>query len=91
MNLCRACNEDFSTVRAFDGHRVGRHEYRFDADHLDGRRCLDTEELTELGWKKSAKGRWQDTTTIRRASETLPVSLRAPAGVRVGSFEGDSP
>jgi hypothetical protein len=30
-NLCRGCGEDFTSTRLFDEHRVGKHEYVFDA------------------------------------------------------------
>lgn len=60
MNLCRACNQDFSSVKNFDRHRVGKHEYLFSADHLDGRRCLDIEEMTNLGWTFNERKQWHD-------------------------------
>lgn len=56
MNLCRSCGEDFSAVKYFDEHRVGAHEYTFASDRLDGRRCLDTEELKALGWTLNKRG-----------------------------------
>jgi hypothetical protein len=27
MNLCRVCERDFASVRAFDAHRFGSHVY----------------------------------------------------------------
>ena len=66
MNLCRACGENFSSVRTFDRHRVGKHEYtfseglRFDPPVEDGRRCLHPEEMTGLGLSRDKHGRWSD-------------------------------
>jgi Putative sensor/Histidine kinase len=66
VNLCRACSEDFVSVTVFDRHRVGKHAYRFvegmrmDPAREDGRRCLDVEEMTALGWREDRHGRWQD-------------------------------
>jgi hypothetical protein len=45
VNLCRSCGHDFSSIEMFDAHRVGKHEYLFDSEHLDGRRCLDASEM----------------------------------------------
>lgn len=59
MNLCRGCRQDFGSVTAFDAHRVGKHAFLYDEDHPDGRRCLDTEELSALGWKQDQHGRWR--------------------------------
>jgi len=60
MNLCRSCGHDFSSVRLFDSHRVGKHEYLFDSEHLDGRRCLDASEMEAKGWAQNERGRWSD-------------------------------
>ena len=64
MNLCTACGQDFGSVELFDRHRVGRHGYTF-AEGLelgleDGRRCLDTEEMQDAGWRLNARNRWVD-------------------------------
>jgi hypothetical protein len=59
MNLCRSCNKDFGSLSAFDAHWVGKHEYRWSPEHEDGRRCLDEEELTELGWHRDSHGRFR--------------------------------
>jgi hypothetical protein len=72
MNLCRSCNKDFGSLSAFDAHRAGSYEYRWDPELEDGRRCLDSEELTEKGWKQDRYGRWRqpisDEVRIRLAS-----------------------
>ena len=65
MNLCRACDTDFSSVAAFDRHRAGVHEYLF-AEGLqmnppreDGRRCMAPEEMLGGGMGLDPKGRWK--------------------------------
>lgn len=58
MNFCRVCSEDFNSLSAFDKHRVGRHEYLFSADRMDGRRCLAPSEMLELGMARNKSGRW---------------------------------
>ena len=63
MNLCRACGEDFGSVGAFEAHRVGKHAYLWSPEHEDGRRCLDKEELTELGWHRDDHDRWRQPIT----------------------------
>jgi len=50
MNACGACSQDFTGVRDFDSHRVGRH----DGD----RRCLGTGEMRVKGWFVDRYGRW---------------------------------
>jgi hypothetical protein len=80
MNLCRSCNKDFGSLSAFDAHWLGKHEYRWSPELEDGRRCLDSEELTEKGWKQDRYGRWRqpiDAKALLRLRETR----RAPARV----------
>lgn len=79
MNLCTACREDFSSVAAFDRHRVGRHAYDF-AEGLelgfeDGRRCRDEDEMREAGMELDRRGRWCITRDVERAQK-----LRIPRG-----------
>src|SRR5215831_7199431 len=63
-NLCTGCFQNFSSVKAFDDHRVGKHAYTFwegtrmSPPRYDGRRCLDLEEMRERGFKMTAEGRW---------------------------------
>ena len=72
MNLCRACGRDFSSVEAFDHHRVGKHAYTYDEGVLrdpsrtDGRRCLSLEEMTSAGWTLDARGRWVHPRELRK-------------------------
>jgi hypothetical protein len=60
LNLWRACGQDFSGVKTFDRHRVGKHEYLWSRAREDGRRCLDPVEMRALGWKLNEWGRWSD-------------------------------
>lgn len=70
MNLCGACGEDFSSVKMFDAHRVGRHAYTYsqgvamDPIREDGRRCLSADEMTAKGWLSDARGRWSDPASV---------------------------
>ena len=66
MNLCCACKTDFASVRLFDAHRVGVHEYLWSPEREDGRRCLDADEMEAKGWKFD-EGRW---TNPARAART---------------------
>jgi hypothetical protein len=58
QNLCRCCNRDFASLRAFDAHTVG--------DRLQDRtswrptplRCLDQDELEKAGMELDVHGRW---------------------------------
>jgi hypothetical protein len=67
VNLCTACNEDFSSVEAFSRHRVGKHEYDWSPEREDGRRCLSVEEIEALGWKQNERGGWFDPVRSSRA------------------------
>lgn len=71
MNLCRTCGHDFASVRAFDAHRVGRHEYT-QAEGLElrpprkeGRRCLSPDEMQDAGWARDRWGRWVHPQALR--------------------------
>ena len=59
MNLCRACNEVFASLSAFDDHLVGKHAYLYSEAQPDGRRCLTSKELRSLGMRKDSRGRWR--------------------------------
>lgn len=64
MNVCGSCGKDFSSLRAFDSHRVGRHGYtvgeglRRVPAVFDGRRCLASHELLDGGFAQEPSGRW---------------------------------
>jgi hypothetical protein len=60
LNLCRACGQDFSGIKTFDRHRVGKHEYLWSPAREDGRRCLDPVEMRLLGLTLNERGRWSD-------------------------------
>jgi len=75
VNLCRNCGHDFSSATLFDAHRVGKHEYLFDSEHLDGRRCLDASEMEAKGWAQNGLGRWQDPARVERARSAFAEAL----------------
>ena len=72
MNVCSPCGQDFSSVEAFDRHRVGEHAYSLDEGLLldspreDGRRCLSLEEMATTGWAVDARGRWVHPRELRK-------------------------
>lgn len=72
-NFCTTCRQDFASLEGFDRHRVGAYdpgEYRGPADEWRpelGRRCLDLEELAELGYEYDEAGRWYDPARKERA------------------------
>lgn len=84
MNLCVACGLDFGSVKAFDRHRVGTHEYTYSEGAKlgrdDGRRCLSEDEIESLRDKDSGAyifartflGRW-----------TIALSLEAARAQRL--------
>ena len=49
---CAACGEYFSTVRAFDSHRIGKHKVPGD------RRCLTFAGMKSKGLRLNSKGYW---------------------------------
>jgi hypothetical protein len=63
-NECGACGLDFTSLTAFDVHRVGKHGYSYsegvkmDPMREDGRRCRTPDELKALGMTQNAAGRW---------------------------------
>jgi hypothetical protein len=74
-NLCRSCNRDFGSLKAFDRHRVGLHG--------DGRRCLAEEELRAAGFIQNGRGRWSLARHVAHARERFsgePVSVLGPSG-----------
>lgn len=75
MNLCRTCGHDFSSVELFDAHRAGKHEWLFDSEHLDGRRCLDASEMESKGWAQNDRGRWFDPARVERARRVFAEAL----------------
>jgi hypothetical protein len=57
MNLCTACNEDFSSVSAFDRHRTGTYAHPYSDEHPEGRRCLTPDELLTKGFHLDTRRR----------------------------------
>lgn len=74
MNQCCACNQDFSSTKIFDRHRVGSHQYKWSLEHPAGRRCLGVGEMEDLGWELNKAGRWYDPA---KASQTGKYFSRA--------------
>src|SRR5689334_6862365 len=60
LNGCGVCGADFTSLRSFDAHRVGVHEYLASPERPDGRRCLTPDELRVAGYEQDARGRWFD-------------------------------
>ena len=58
-NGCATCRQDFSSVTAFDRHRVGNYAYPWSPEREDGRRCLIGDELLEVGMELDPRGRWR--------------------------------
>ncbi len=87
MNLCRSCEQDFSSVRAFDTHRVGVHAYTYsegvkmDPSREDGRRCLRLDEFSAAGLRQNAKGRWE----LAAHADQARRAFRDTAGKASGS------
>jgi hypothetical protein len=48
-SYCRTCGRDFTNDKIFDQHRTGSFEHDFSAEHPDGRRCKDDDELIQDG------------------------------------------
>jgi hypothetical protein len=77
LNLCRACDQDFASLEAFDRHRVGVHQYTFQEgmrmvpSREDGRRCLHPEEMPGRGMSVNPMGRWQIDARVERARKAF--------------------
>jgi hypothetical protein len=74
-NGCSGCGQDFTSTVLFDRHRVGVHVYsleqglRLDPPREDGRRCLDSAEMTARGWELNDRGRWVDPVRLQASRE----------------------
>jgi hypothetical protein len=79
MNLCRGCGQDFSSVKTFDRHRVGGHEYLWSPERPNGRRCLSVSEIQGLGWTLNKWGRWLDPSQAFRGPERGTPDVREAA------------
>lgn len=85
-NLCVSCKLDFGSVAAFDQHRTGVHDYTFaeglnmEPERLDGRRCLDEDEMRASGFVLNRRGTWSLQKTLTQARERFsdePLSAEA--------------
>ncbi len=83
MNYCRNCEQDFSSIAAFDKHRVGVHAYTYSEGvamepmREDGRRCLTTDELRASGFRQNVRGRWELAASADRARAAFPKAQAA--------------
>jgi hypothetical protein len=79
-SLCRACNQTFVSVEAFDFHRVGNYGeaiYEGNSHRVIGytprqRRCLVVEEMVALGMTQNVKGWWQMPARVKAVAEITP-------------------
>jgi hypothetical protein len=70
-NGCSGCGQDFTSTLLFDAHRVGTYAYPWSPDHEDGRRCLDSDEMTAKGWELNDRGRWLDPVRVQASREAF--------------------
>ena len=74
-NGCTGCGQDFNSTSLFDAHRVGVYMYTYEhglelePPREDGRRCLDTDEMTAKGWELDERGRWVDPVRLQASRE----------------------
>jgi hypothetical protein len=81
---CRACDQDFGSVKAFDMHRVGTHEYSYSEGlqmtppREDGRRCLSEREIANTPRSRTdprplfvpnKRGKWSLAGDLEKARE----------------------
>lgn len=91
-NLCGACGVDFTTVRAFDRHRVGVHAYTYSEGvkmepmREDGRRCLRREEFEGADLELDRFGRWR----IRRTQKQIDALSSLQQSKLAGDGSDDS-
>ena len=84
MNVCGPCGLDFSSVRAFDAHRVGKHAFtyieglRMNPPREDGRRCLRVDELHAAGFAQNTRGRWGLVAHMDRAHQRFSARPDTP-------------
>jgi hypothetical protein len=77
-NLCRSCGKDFSSLEAFDAHRVGKHAHTYSEGialepmREDGRRCLRTDEMG--AFSRGADERWYLVASRARVSRAFSVA-----------------
>lgn len=77
LNLCRSCNQDFTSREGFDRHRLGNYgpgDYTGEpGDWMPelGRRCLSAVEMAERGWEQNERGAWFDPDRALRAARAF--------------------
>ncbi len=78
-SVCRACNQTFVSVRAFDFHRTGSYGEPIygKSGQIVGytphqRRCLTVEEMVALGMTQNVKGWWQMPARVKTVAEVAP-------------------
>jgi hypothetical protein len=82
MNFCVSCNRAFSSLRAFDTHRVGSHAYThreglaMTPPRGDGRRCITEDELEAAGFAQNSRGRWGLADEMERARQRFTPEPR---------------
>lgn len=87
-NQCGPCGLDFSSLRAFDTHHVGKHAYTHEEGlamnppRQDGRRCLTVDELRAAGFSQNTRGRWGLTADIHRARRRFSADPRTSEAPR---------
>ena len=88
MTECATCGLAFSGTSAFDAHRTGKHAYTF-AQGLafepaveDGRRCLDTEEMVEVGMELDPRGRWRVIASDKQLAGLARMRQNAPTNTQ---------
>ena len=83
LNGCSGCRLDFASLAAFDRHRIGRQEYDFSAERLDGRRCMDEGEMIEAGMELDRRGRWTIAKSESERERLMGLRRFASAPTRV--------
>jgi len=74
VNYCTACGNDFTSLRLFDAHRVGKHEFLASEQRPHGRRCLTQDEMLERGWVRHDSGGWIDPTRVEDARQRFAAA-----------------
>lgn len=78
MKTCSDCGLGFSSVRAFERHRVGKLQYThseglaMSPPRDDGRRCRPKDDLGAAGFVQNARGEWAVAKEVERARERFP-------------------
>jgi len=85
---CGVCGLYFAGTSAFDAHRVGVHAFTWreglalDPPRMDGRRCLELDELATAGLALAARGRWHLAADAMRARRRFAEMPKRASGKR---------